>query len=68
MYSYEPANVDQTEFKDARKIQEVVFRSEIDMMKKLREGAYSTECAFFDINTGVYTCLLYTSPSPRDRG
>ena len=59
VYSYEPANVDETEFKDHRKIQEVVFRSEIDMMKKLREGAYSTECAFFDINTGVYTEYTY---------
>ena len=28
-------------------------------MKKLREGAYSTECAFFDINTGVYTEYTY---------
>lgn len=58
-YEYEPANIDATESKGHRKIQELAFRSEIDMMRKLREGAYSTECSFFDINTGVYTEYTY---------
>ena len=59
VYEYQPANVDATESQANRKIQEVAFRSEIDMMRKLREGAWSTECAFFDINTGVYTEYTY---------
>ena len=31
-----------------------------------RKG-HSTETALLEILDGVYTCLLYTSPSPRDR-
>ena len=59
IYEYEPANITATESKANRKIQELSFRSEIDMMKKLRQGAWATECAFYDINTGVYTEYTY---------
>ena len=48
------------EFESLYKIQEVIFESEINMMKKLREGAYSSICCFFNINTGKYTERVYS--------
>ena len=48
------------EFESLYKIQEVVFEQEINMMKKLREGAYSSICCFFNINTGKYTERVYS--------
>ena len=58
-YEFAPAMVEQTEALDPYKIQEITFLSELDLLKKLREGAYSTECTFFDINTGVLTEYTY---------
>lgn len=58
-YVYKPALIDQTEAEDDRKILNVAFRSEIDIMKKLREGAYSSLCVFFNINTGKYEEYVY---------
>jgi|TARA_B100001996_G_scaffold307658_1_gene249088 hypothetical protein len=57
-YEYAPAMTD-NEIGNDRKIQEVTFRSELDLLKKMREGAFSTQCAFFDINTGVYDEYIY---------
>ena len=48
------------EYESLYKIQEVVFEQEINMMKKLREGAYSSICCFFNINTGKYTERVYS--------
>ena len=46
---------------DSRKrIQEIKFGSELNMMKKLREGAYSSLCCFFNINTGEYDEQIYS--------
>ena len=42
------------------KIQEVVYRQEIDMMRKLREGAYSSLSCFFNLNTGKYEEYVYS--------
>ena len=42
------------------KIQEIQFGREINMMKKLREGAYSSLCCFFNINTGEYEEHVYS--------
>jgi len=48
------------EYESLYKIQEVVFSQEINMMEKLREGAYSSICCFFNINTGKYTERVYS--------
>ena len=42
------------------KIQEVIYGSEIDMMKKLREGTYSSIIHYLDINTGKYEEFVYS--------
>tara|TARA_B100000902_G_scaffold308412_1_gene297574 strand:- start:519 stop:1949 length:1431 start_codon:yes stop_codon:yes gene_type:complete len=58
-YEYAPAMVEATESLNPWKIQEITFTSELDLLRKLREGAYSTECTFFDINTGVLKEYTY---------
>ena len=46
---------------DSRKrIQEINFGNELNIMKKLREGAYSSLCCFYNINTGEYEEQLYS--------
>ena len=42
------------------KIQEISYGSEIDMMKKLREGTYSSIVHYLDINTGKYEEFVYS--------
>ena len=56
-FKWLPGKVD---FESLYKIQEVIFEQEINMMKKLREGAYSSICCFFNINTGKYTERVYS--------
>ncbi len=41
------------------KIQEMVFGSEINMIKQLRDGAYNSVVCFFNINTGEYDERVY---------
>ena len=43
-----------------KKIQEATFGRELDIMKKMREGAYSSLCCYFNINTGEYSEQLYS--------
>ena len=38
---------------------EVQFKNEIDLLKKLRQGAYSSLCCFYNINTGKYEEYVY---------
>ena len=38
----------------ANSIQEIAYISEIDLLKKLREGSYSSRACYFNINTGKY--------------
>lgn len=57
-YEYAPAMVSGG-VANERKIQEITFRSELDILKKMREGAFSAQCSFFDINTGVYDEYIY---------
>ena len=46
---------------DSRKrIQEITFGGELNIMKKMREGAYSSLCCFFNINTGEYEEQVYS--------
>ena len=56
-FKYLPGKVD---YDSEYKIQEIVFEQEINMMQKLREGAYSSICCFFNINTGKYTERVYS--------
>ena len=42
------------------KIQEINFGKELNIMKKMREGAYSSICCFYNINTGEYSEQLYS--------
>ncbi len=49
-----------TEGDETRKrIQEINFGNELNIMKKMREGAYSSLCCFFNINTGEYEEQVY---------
>ena len=59
VYKFGPKNIDTDEAFDPFKIQEVVFGSEIDLFKKLRQGSYSSLCCFFNINTGKYEEYVY---------
>lgn len=49
-----------TDVESTYKIQEVIFGQEIDMMKKLREGTYSSIVHYLDINTGKYEEFVYS--------
>ena len=41
-------------------IQEIAYINEIDLMKKLREGSYSSRACYFNINTGKYRESVYS--------
>ena len=41
-------------------IHDIVFGQEINMLKKLREGSYSSLVGFFNINTGQYEEYVYS--------
>tara|TARA_B100000427_G_scaffold54202_1_gene41891 strand:+ start:4228 stop:5727 length:1500 start_codon:yes stop_codon:yes gene_type:complete len=43
-----------------KKIQEINFGKELNLMKKMREGAYSSICCFYNINTGEYSEQIYS--------
>lgn len=42
------------------KIQEIKYVQEINMMRKLREGAYSSLSCYFNLNTGKYEEYVYS--------
>ena len=50
-FYYTPAK---TELYSTNIIQEISYISEIDLLKKLREGSYSSRACYFNINTGKY--------------
>jgi len=50
-FYYTPAK---TDFYSSNIIQEISYVSEIDLLKKLREGSYSSRACYFNINTGKY--------------
>ena len=56
-FTYSPGK---TERESTDKIQEILFDQEINIMQKMREGAYSSICCFFNINTGTYTERVYS--------
>ena len=55
-FVYQPAKVGDASM---QRIQEVIFNSEINMIKQLRDGAYSSVVCFFNINTGEYDERVY---------
>ena len=50
-FYYTPAKSDKY---SSNIIQEISYISEIDLLKKLREGSYSSRACYFNINTGKY--------------
>ena len=63
-FTYSPGKTDN---ESTDKIQEVLFDQEINIMKKMREGAYSSICCFFNINTGTYTERVYSLADSWDK-
>ena len=57
-FYYTPGKVDGAE--SLYKIQEIKYSNEMNMMKKLRDGAFSSIVSFFDINTGKYEEFVYS--------
>ncbi len=55
-FVYQPAKVGAPSM---HRIQEVIFNSEINMIKQLRDGAYNSVVCFFNINTGEYDERVY---------
>jgi hypothetical protein len=53
-YNYGYANAEGTESNTHLKILEYSFLNELDILKQLRQGLYSTMCIFFDVNTCTY--------------
>tara|TARA_X000001036_G_scaffold305863_1_gene284696 strand:- start:79 stop:1476 length:1398 start_codon:yes stop_codon:yes gene_type:complete len=49
-----------TNYESRNKIQEIVYGSEIDIMKKMREGTFSSIVCYMDINTGKYEEFVYS--------
>ena len=58
-YNYGPANDDKTEGTEHLKILDYQFSNELNMLKQLREGIYSTVCIFFDVNKCYYEENIY---------
>jgi hypothetical protein len=57
-YTWSPGKTSGNE--STYKIQEIIYGQEIDMMKKLREGTYSSIIHYLDINTGKYEEFVYS--------
>ena len=55
------------EFRYSRKDREGNFNNESFYVKEIIPTSDLTACVIFKKNTGKEACLLYTSPSPRDR-
>ena len=58
-FTYNIGNNSQTEV-DPDIIHEIVFTQEIDMIKQMREGTYSSLVCYFNINTGKYDETIYS--------
>jgi len=58
-YKYGIVNTEGSEAEAPLKILEYTFGNEIDILKQLRQGLYSTVCIFFDVNTCEYEENIY---------
>lgn len=53
-------NIGNTGEVDTDIIHEIIFTQEIDMIKQMREGTYSSLVCYFNINTGKYDETIYS--------
>jgi len=58
IFYYTPGKIEQNE--SLYKIQEIKYDNEMNIMKKLRDGTFSSIISFFDINTGKYEEFVYS--------
>lgn len=58
-YHYGTANSSETDQYNHIKILTYNFSNELNLLKELRQGIYSTMCIFFDVNTMEYKETLY---------
>jgi len=58
-YSYKIANTEGAESQTHLSILEYNFANELNILKQLREGFYSTVCVFFDVNSCTYEENIY---------
>lgn len=59
-FTYGIANDQQSDAANPYKIIQYNFANEIDIMKQMRRGTYSTLCVFFDVNSQDYSEYLYS--------
>ena len=64
-FTYTPAKIEDGD--PPTKIQEISYKNEIDMLRKLREGAFSSLSCYFNINTGKYEEYLYSMSEVWDK-
>tara|TARA_Y100001968_G_C19406728_1_gene744074 strand:+ start:490 stop:1893 length:1404 start_codon:yes stop_codon:yes gene_type:complete len=64
-FTYTPAKMDDGD--PPTKIQEISYKKEIDMLRKLREGAFSSLSCYFNINTGKYEEYVYSMSEVWDK-
>ena len=58
-YKYGIANTEGTESTTNLNILDYTFANELDILKQLRQGLYSTLCIFFDVNSCTYEENIY---------
>jgi len=58
-YKYGVVNTEGTEKDAPLKILDYTFANELDILKQLRQGLYSTMCIFFDVNSCSYEENIY---------
>jgi hypothetical protein len=58
-YYYGVANSEESDQYNNLKILDYTFVNQLDLLRELRQGIYSTMCVFFDVNTLEYKETLY---------
>lgn len=53
-YKYKVANTEGSESQTHLSVLDYTFADELDILKQLRQGIYSTMCIFFDVNSCTY--------------
>jgi len=66
-YTYALSNVSSSDAENPFKIIQYNFTNEIDIMKQMRRGTYSTLCIFFDINSMDYSEYVYSVQDTYDQ-
>ena len=63
---YEPSIVTMVKHADERMLFSSTLKTTIDYLSKYEREGYVLRQRFYTNSKVYYTCLLYTSPSPRD--